>query len=83
MKAITFITGNAAKAKYLGDYFHLPVEHVKIDLPEIQSLDLKEIVDEKARGAFRVLKKPILVEDSSLTFKALGCLLYTSPSPRD
>ena len=29
MKNLTFITGNAGKAKYLSDYFHLPVDHIK------------------------------------------------------
>lgn len=68
---ITFITGNSAKAKYLSDYFDIEVDHKKLDLHEIQSLDLKEIVEEKAKVAFKIIKKPVLVEDVSLTFKAL------------
>lgn len=71
MQKLTFITGNAAKAKYLSDYFHLPVEHVKLDLHEIQSLDLKEVVEDKARRAYEIVKSPVLVEDVSLVLNDL------------
>ncbi len=71
MQKLTFITGNAAKAKYLSDYFHAPVEHMKLDLHEIQSLDLKEVVEDKARRAYAVAKSPVLVEDTSLIFNSL------------
>lgn len=71
---ITFITSNHAKAKYLSNFFKLPVEHRKLDLPEIQSLNLREIVEDKARRAFEAVKKPVLVEDVSLIFNALDKL---------
>lgn len=74
MQKLTFITGNAGKAKYLSDYFHIPVDHVKLDLPEIQSLQLKNIVEDKADRAFAIVKSPVLVEDVSLTFIALKAL---------
>jgi len=74
MQKLTFITGNAGKAKYLSDYFHAPVDHVKLDLHEIQSLNLKEIVDDKARRAFEIMNSPVLVEDTSLIFTALKAL---------
>lgn len=72
IQKLIFITGNAGKAKYLGDYFHLPIKHLKLDLPEIQSFDLMEIVEDKAKRAFRIVKTPVLVEDTSLVFEALG-----------
>ena len=74
MQKLTFITGNAGKAKYLSDYFHLPVDHLKLDLHEIQSLNLKEVVEDKARRAFEIVHSPVLVEDVSLTFKSLKAL---------
>ncbi len=73
-RKITFITGNPGKAKYLSDYFHLPVEHKKLDLPEIQSLSLREVVEDKARRAYAEMGTPVLVEDVSLVFTALGKL---------
>lgn len=71
---LTFVTSNAGKAKYFSDYFHLPVEHLNLDLPEIQSLDLKEIIEDKAKRAYFIIKKPVIVEDVSLSFDALGGL---------
>jgi non-canonical purine NTP pyrophosphatase (RdgB/HAM1 family) len=71
---ITFVTGNPAKAKYLSDYLHIQVDRFSLDLPEIQSLDLEEIVLAKAKTAYEMIEKPVLVEDVSLTFHALGNL---------
>lgn len=66
-----FITGNPGKAKYLADYFHLPVQHLKLDLKEIQSLNLEEVVKDKAERAFQEVKQPVLVEDVSLIFEVI------------
>lgn len=74
MKKITFITGNQDKANYLAKYLGLPVEHLKLDLDEIQSLELKEIVEQKVRQAYQIIKSPVIVEDVSLEFEALGRL---------
>src|ERR1035437_5832135 len=74
MESITFITGNPAKAEQLSRHLDLPVEHHRLDLPEIQSLNLREIAEEKARAAFQALGTSVLVEDTSLTFTALGRL---------
>lgn len=74
MKSITFITWNQKKAEYLEKYLWITVVHQKIDLEEIQSLDLREIVEHKVRQAYSVIKKPVLVEDTSLKFIALGNL---------
>lgn len=71
---ITFITGNPSKVEQLARYFHHPVEHRKIDLVEIQSLDVREIVEHKAKEAYKHVNAPVLVEDVSLTFHALGKL---------
>ena len=71
---MTFITGNQKKADYLAKYLGYPVDHVKLDLDEIQSLDLKEIVEHKVRQAYDNIQKPVIVEDVSLEFEALNGL---------
>lgn len=71
---VTFITGNAKKAEYLEKYLGFPVAHEKIDLDEIQSLDLYNIVEHKVREAYKKIGKPVLVEDASLEFVELGRL---------
>jgi len=45
-----------------------------LDIPEIQSLDLNEVISDKAKSAYQKIKKPILVEDVSFEIKALGGL---------
>lgn len=74
MQPITFITGNQKKAEYLERYLRFPIEHTKLDLDELQSLDLREIVEHKVRQAYEIVKKPVIVEDVSLEFTALGKL---------
>lgn len=74
MEELTFITGNPSKAEQLERHLDHPVAHKKLDLPEIQSLDLHEIVEHKAKEAYKQVGGLILVEDTSLLFKALGKL---------
>jgi non-canonical purine NTP pyrophosphatase (RdgB/HAM1 family) len=73
-KKITFITGNHKKAEYVSKYLGFPVGHRKTELDEIQSLDLRRIVEHKVRQAYKIIKGPVLVEDASLEFEALGGL---------
>jgi non-canonical purine NTP pyrophosphatase (RdgB/HAM1 family) len=74
MKKITYITGNQKKADYLALYLGHPIVHRKVDLDEIQSMDLKKIVAHKVRQAYNIVKEPVIVEDTSLEFKSLGGL---------
>ena len=74
MREITFITGNQAKADYLAKYLGFSVKHINLDLDELQSLDLAEIVEHKARQAYQKTQEPVIVEDVSLEFCALGKL---------
>jgi non-canonical purine NTP pyrophosphatase (RdgB/HAM1 family) len=69
-----FITGNQHKADHLARLLGRPVRHHKVDLDEIQSLDLREVAAHKARQAYDILKEPTLVEDVALTFTAMGRL---------
>ena len=74
MDTITFITGNPGKVTLLKQYLDFPVIHTSIDLVEVQSLDLARIVEHKAKEAYRQVGGPVLVEDTSLRFYALGRL---------
>lgn len=74
MKDMVFITGNQNKADALARWLGISVEHQKIDQNEIQSLDLRDVVEHKARQAFEVIKAPVLVEDVALSFTAMGRL---------
>lgn len=71
---ITFITGNVGKAEQLSKYLGVAVDHQKVDLPEIQSLSLSEVIEHKAREAFKVVNGPVIVDDVALTIRAMGKL---------
>jgi inosine triphosphate pyrophosphatase len=74
-KKITFVTGNMKKLdelkSILGDSFQL--DNAKIDLPELQG-EPEEVAIEKAKLAAKELNGPVLIEDTSLCFNALGGL---------
>ena len=74
MKTITFITGNQHKADYLSRMLDLPLKHRAVDLAEIQSTSLEEVVEYKVRQAYVIAKCPVLIEDVALEFTALGGL---------
>ena len=58
----------------MAKFLDFPIEHLSLELDEIQSMDLFEIVEHKVRQAYEKVKKPVLVEDISLEFEALGGL---------
>lgn len=74
MKELLFITSHPKKAAEIGRYLAYPVTHHPLDLPEIQSLDPVAVVTAKALAAYEVCRQPVLVEDYSLVFEALGAL---------
>lgn len=73
-ESITFITGNSGKRDQVKRYLNFQFETLDLDLPEIQSLDLHEIVENKARAAYKMVQKAVLVEDTSLVFDSMGAL---------
>lgn len=74
MKKPIFITSNPNKAEALGRYLGFELESKRLDIDEIQSLDLKKIVEAKARSAYGLVGAPVLVEDTSLKYSAFGNL---------
>ena len=63
MKDFVFVTGNQKKADYLSELLGLPVEHYKADVDEIQTTDVKALVEHKAKQAYEIIGKPVLIED--------------------
>lgn len=70
----TFITGNQNKVDYLSKTVGMELPHQKVDLDEIQSPDPAVVVEHKVRQTYDIIKKPVLVEDTSLSFNALDGL---------
>ncbi|MEJ0072930.1 MAG: hypothetical protein WDN27_02475 [Candidatus Saccharibacteria bacterium] len=60
MNGLTFITGNQHKADFLAKWLGMELTHQKLELDELQSLDLHEIVEHKVRQAYDALQAPRL-----------------------
>lgn len=68
---LTVVTSSPDKLAEINEILGTNHQVSKIDIPEIQSLDLDEVITHKAKEAYQKLKKPILVEDISFEIKAL------------
>lgn len=70
MEDVVFITGNENKAAQFAQWLGMAIPHQRVDLDEIQSLDLREVVTHKAHQAYDVVGKPVIVEDVEMVFTA-------------
>lgn len=71
---ITYVTGNANKAKYFETIVGKQIGFRDLDINEIQSLDIKEVVTAKAKAAYQQILSPVLVEDTYLVIDSFGRL---------
>jgi XTP/dITP diphosphohydrolase len=69
---LVFVTSNLGKLREAEAVLGQSLDHCEIDLPEMQTLDLEEVVRGKARAAWQRLGRPALVEDTSLELAGLG-----------
>ena len=69
---LTFVTSNPGKAREASALLGREIAARPLDLPEIQSLDFREVARAKAVVAARALGTPVLVEDSGLVIAGWG-----------
>jgi inosine triphosphate pyrophosphatase len=76
MKNISIVTGNPGKVRELEAMAigKLDFQMKDLDIPEIQSLDLEEIVTEKLKHAYKIIKSPVIVDDVSAELECLNGL---------
>jgi len=74
MKDVVFVTGNAKKAQYFSAMVGIDIAHEAADIEELQDLDLDKVIEHKARATYALLRRPVIVEDTQVTFHALGRL---------
>lgn len=67
-----FVTGNRGKIDEARLALGREVESVEVDLPEVQSLDLLEVLYEKAEIAWEIVRRPLVVEETGLGLLALN-----------
>lgn len=69
-----FATGNSDKFELVYRYLEKNAPHIQLkpftqELIEIQSYDQKEVAIDKARQAWNILQKPVLVDDAAIYFE--------------
>lgn len=67
-----FVSGNAGKLRELARILSFAPESAPLELPELQSLDLEEILRAKAAAAWERLRRPVVVEDVGLSLSGLN-----------
>ncbi len=67
-----FVTSNLGKLREAEAVLGCTIDHHVLDLTEIQSLDLAEVVRDKAARAWQRLRRPVLVEDTGLELDGIG-----------
>src|SRR5690606_20154 len=65
---------NMNKVDYLRRTLDIELAHHPLDLDEIQSADPRVVTEHKARQAYEIVKRPVLIEDTSAGLVALGGL---------
>lgn len=70
--AFTLVTGNRNKLIEAERILDKSLACEPLDLPEIQSLDLLEVLRAKGEDAWRRLRRPVVVEETGLDLAAMG-----------
>lgn len=72
LEGAVFVTSSRHKHREAQQILGLDLEQMELDLLEPQGLDVLEVAREKSRLAHDLLRRPVLVEDTSLELAALG-----------
>ncbi len=71
---LLFVTTSPDKLREASEILAQPVEGASLELEELQTADLEVLVRHKAACAYRMLERPLIVEDTALGFTAWGGL---------
>lgn len=75
MTFFTFVTQSTDKVREAERILRLNLQHHSLDLPEIQSVEIEEVVTYKAKFAYEALGRvPVMIEDTGLFIEAWGGL---------
>lgn len=69
---IIFATENSNKLREAREILNMDIDSSSIEIDEIQAVDASKVAMEKAKRAYEILKKPLIVEDTGLYFKKFG-----------
>ncbi|MBU2612149.1 MAG: RdgB/HAM1 family non-canonical purine NTP pyrophosphatase [Nanoarchaeota archaeon] len=72
MEELYFVTGNKEKCKEVNKILKGKIKFANLNLNEIQSGEIYEIVKHKAKEAYKILGEKVVVEDISLYLECLN-----------
>lgn len=72
MKKILVATSNKGKVQEIEDILKIPLDFASLEIDEVQSMDLEYVVRKKAEAAFKILKRPVIVDDVGVYLDALN-----------
>lgn len=67
-----FVTSREKKFIEAKKILDIPLKRIDLDLPEVQAVEVGDVVRAKARAAWQKIQKPCLVEDTGLYLEALN-----------
>lgn len=67
---IVFVTGNKPKVREAEQILDIPLEIEDVDLDEIQELDLEKVALHKINQAYKIVGKPVIIDDVSVEIDA-------------
>ncbi|MFN4336445.1 MAG: XTP/dITP diphosphatase [Candidatus Nitrosocaldus sp.] len=75
MDRLVFVTSNHNKfreVKAILEEYGIDVEHSQLEMVEIQAMRVEDIASAKAKKAYEMLQRSVIVEDDALTINALN-----------
>lgn len=72
MKKILVATSNIGKVQEIEDILRIPLDFTSLEIDEVQSMDLEYVARRKAEAAFKILKRPVIVDDVGVYLDALN-----------
>lgn len=67
-----FVTSNENKWREAQLILGRDLDRITLELPEIQAATTMEVALEKAKVAYALLKRPVIIEDAGVELRALG-----------
>jgi XTP/dITP diphosphohydrolase len=71
---LVVVTSNPHKAEEIGVYLEgcMEIEHVELEIPEYRNDDVGEIARKKGEFAYRIIQRPLIVDDTAFLIDALS-----------
>lgn len=67
---IYLVTSNKGKLREFKEILGFKLENIDLDVDEIQAVEVEKVVEHKTKQAFKIIKKPVITEDTGLYFGA-------------